>query len=290
MNISMDQARKAHDFLICVDSDGCAMDTMDIKHQAAFGPALIPIYGLEDVAEAVLKEWDRINLYSGTRGINRFKGLLAILGHLAAQGRRIPGHKDLADWVNHSKELSNPALEKALLETPAQGLEDALAWSLEVNRRIQGLGDAGAPYEGVRASLEAAARHADVAVVSSANGEALAHEWSTFQLTPYLFALLGQEAGSKEACIRGLLSKGYAKEAALMVGDSPGDLEAAEKNGIRFFPILVGKEMESWMRFQSEALPRLVEGTYDDAYQMSLTHAFKTALGMEEDTASASES
>lgn len=266
------------------------MDTMDIKHQAAFGPALIPSYGLADVEDAVLKEWDRINLYSGTRGINRFKGLLAILDHLAAQGREIPGREDLAAWVNHSKELSNPALEKALMEVPAQGLKDALAWSLEVNRRIQELGDAGAPYEGVRESLEAAAGLADVAVVSSANGEALAHEWSTFQLTPHLFALLGQEAGTKEACIHGLLSKGYAKEAALMVGDSPGDLEAAEKNGIRFFPILVGKEQESWRRFRSEALPRLVEGTYDDAYQMTLTHAFKAALGMEEDNSTGKES
>lgn len=265
------------------------MDTMDIKHQAAFGPALIPIYGLQDAEQAVLKEWDRINLYSGTRGINRFKGLLALLDHLAAQGRNIPGRKELAAWVTHSKELSNPALEQALKEAPAQGLRDALAWSLEVNRRIQGLGDAGAPYEGVRASLEAAARLADVAVVSSANGEALAHEWTTFQLTPYLFALLGQEAGSKEACIRGLLAKGYAREAALMVGDSPGDLEAAEKNGIRFYPILVGKEKESWMRFQTEALPRLVAGTYDDAYQLSLTQAFKAALGME-DASTANES
>lgn len=29
---------KKKDFLICVDSDGCAMDTMDIKHIKCFGP------------------------------------------------------------------------------------------------------------------------------------------------------------------------------------------------------------------------------------------------------------
>ena len=31
---------KSKDFLICVDSDGCIMDTMDIKHFKCFGPWL----------------------------------------------------------------------------------------------------------------------------------------------------------------------------------------------------------------------------------------------------------
>ena len=29
---------KTQDYLVCVDSDGCAMDTMDIKHFKCFGP------------------------------------------------------------------------------------------------------------------------------------------------------------------------------------------------------------------------------------------------------------
>ena len=29
---------KKHDLLVCVDSDGCAMDTMNIKHLRCFGP------------------------------------------------------------------------------------------------------------------------------------------------------------------------------------------------------------------------------------------------------------
>ena len=36
---------KSKDFLICVDSDGCIMDTMDIKHFKCFGPCMV-------------KEWD----------------------------------------------------------------------------------------------------------------------------------------------------------------------------------------------------------------------------------------
>ena len=38
------------EWLVCVDSDGCAMDTMDSKHHQAFCPQLIRVYGLEEYA------------------------------------------------------------------------------------------------------------------------------------------------------------------------------------------------------------------------------------------------
>ena len=37
---------KRSDFLVCVDSDGCAMDTMDIKHIRCFGPCMVAEWGL----------------------------------------------------------------------------------------------------------------------------------------------------------------------------------------------------------------------------------------------------
>ena len=67
--------KKEHDYLICIDSDGCAMDTMNSKHFYCFGPEWVKQYGLEDIQEEALKYWNQINLYSKTRGINRFKGL-----------------------------------------------------------------------------------------------------------------------------------------------------------------------------------------------------------------------
>ena len=32
---NIQEFNKNKDFLVCVDSDGCAMDTMDIKHEEA---------------------------------------------------------------------------------------------------------------------------------------------------------------------------------------------------------------------------------------------------------------
>ena len=38
---------KKRDYLICIDSDGCAIDSMDIKHFRCFGPCMVNEWGLE---------------------------------------------------------------------------------------------------------------------------------------------------------------------------------------------------------------------------------------------------
>ena len=51
------------EWLVCVDSDGCAMDTMDSKHHQAFCPQLIRVYGLEEYAGLITPHWMEVNLY-----------------------------------------------------------------------------------------------------------------------------------------------------------------------------------------------------------------------------------
>ena len=82
LNYSLENFQPQHDYLICVDSDGCGMDTMTIKHERAFGPALLDIWNLDDMKEQVLERWNQFNLYEITRGINRFQGLEKMLTEL----------------------------------------------------------------------------------------------------------------------------------------------------------------------------------------------------------------
>ena len=70
---------KKRDYLICIDSDGCAIDSMDIKHFRCFGPCMVKEWGLEAYEKELLESWNEVNLYSMTRGINRFKGLVKAL-------------------------------------------------------------------------------------------------------------------------------------------------------------------------------------------------------------------
>ena len=54
---------KKHDFLVCVDSDGCAMDTMNCKHFHCFGPCMVDEWALDEWREPILKRWNEINLF-----------------------------------------------------------------------------------------------------------------------------------------------------------------------------------------------------------------------------------
>jgi hypothetical protein len=76
-----------------------------------------------------------------------------------------------------------------------------------------------------------------------------------------------------------MLKFGYENEFTLMVGDAPGDLDAAEKNGVYFFPILVNHEKESWDELISEGLPRLANGSFGGEYQDQLKRRFVANLG-----------
>jgi len=278
MKITIDEFEKSKDFLVCVDSDGCAMDTMEVKHRKCFGPKIIEVWGLQDIEEKFLETWYMINLYSKTRGINRFKGLVKIFEVLAEEGINMPAFSSIQKWTETSPELSNPALEKAIKESNDEQLIKALEWSNAVNKAINELHNEDKPFLGVKDGLEFISTVADVAIVSSANGGAVMEEWTRHELAPSVKVMLGQEAGTKAACIAGLKEKNFSADKVLMVGDAPGDLEAALKNGVLYYPILVGKEEFSWKRLATEALQKLMGGSYKGEYQEKLIDEFNSSL------------
>lgn len=270
--------RKEKEYLICIDSDGCAMDTMNSKHFQCFGPEWIRQFGLEEVEKEALEYWNRINLFTKTRGINRFKGLAKGLEWAKERGYEIPGLEEFAGWTKETKELSNPALLAECQKEKNPCMEDALLWSIHVNLAIQNMEGEDGPFENVREVMETLSDLADLAAVSSANGQAVEEEWTKYGLKSCCKVLLSQEAGTKAECIRRLLEKGYDKKKTIMVGDALGDYEAARQNGIWFYPIVVNREAESWERLGREAFLRLQEGTFDTKYQEELCLEFEKAL------------
>ena len=272
---ALDDFKRNHSFAVCVDSDGCAMDTMNIKHIRCFGPCMMAEWGLEAWRDEILTRWNEINLYSGTRGINRFKGLAMALGEISARYTPIDGVEELQAWTDTAAELSNDAVGKEAARHPIFG--KALAWSQAVNRSIEALPrEEVKPFAGVKEALAAAHERADVIVVSSANPEAVRDEWRRFGLLEHVDLLCTQEMGSKAYCISRLKEKGYG--AILMCGDAPGDEAAAVQNGVLYFPILVNREAESWKQFTEEALSRFLEGSYAGAYQEEQRRRFRDNL------------
>lgn len=242
-------------YLICVDSDGCAMDTMDIKHFRCFGPCMVEEWGLKTWEKPILDRWNEINLYTMTRGINRFKGLALALREINQNYTPIDGILDFETWADTAPELSNAALERKVQENQHKIFRKALHWSQSVNIAIDALpAEDKKPFPGASESLAAAHIFADVAVVSSANREAVLEEWDRCNLLDHVDVLCCQDSGSKAHCIRILKEKGYAPNHILMVGDAPGDKTAAECNGVFYYPILVRHEAESWKEFRDTAL------------------------------------
>ncbi len=266
--------RKKKEYLICVDSDGCAIDSMDIKHFQCFGPCMIQEWNLEVYQQKITLLWNHINLYSMTRGINRFKGLAKALEIIDREMTPIEDLDSLIRWVENTQELSNRAVEKAADEQDSICLKKALHWSECVNQKIRELPkETVSPFSGVRENLELLHETCDIAVVSSANLEAVEEEWTRFGLIEHVDAVLAQNAGSKQSCIEKLLTFGYDKDKVMMVGDAPGDMDAAKANGVFYYPVLVTHEPESWENI-GEAAEKLQNGTFAGGYQEKLIQDF----------------
>lgn len=262
MPVKLQDFKKQHDYLICVDSDGCAVDTMDVKHKRCFGPCMVEEWGLQAWEDPILARWDEINLYSMTRGINRFKGLAMALEEIDRQYLPIEGVQELRKWTEETRELSNPALEAEIAKNDAPILKKALRWSKKVNESINALPwEVKKAFPGVHQGFQAVRDFADIAIVSSANRDAVEEEWEKLGLLPLVDLVLCQDVGSKAHCIAELKEKGYEPDRVLMVGDAPGDQAAAEVNGVYYYPILVRREGESWTEFPS-AVEKLRRGEY----------------------------
>ena len=261
-----DSFERKHDYLVCVDSDGCVMDTMNCKHFHCFGPCMVTEWGLEAWKEEILDRWNVINLFSMTRGINRFKGLAMALGEIHEKYTPIVGIKDLQHWADTAPALSNDAVAKAAEEAEGDArlvLQKALSWSKAVNAAIVNLPEElKVPYEGAKEGLAAAHTFADVAMVSSANRDAVEEEWGKFGLLEHTDIVLAQDIGSKAACIAEMMKFGYDPDKVVMVGDAPGDCDAAEKNGVHYYPILVNHEKASWDEAIAVAYGKLQDGSY----------------------------
>lgn len=102
----------------------------------------------------------------------------------------------------------------------------------------------------VRESIERIAAVADIAVLSSASTESLDQEWTEHAIDRHVSVIAGQEMGPKAWQLADATEGKYDDHCVLMIGDSPGDLEAAKANGALFYPIIPGREAVSWRASQ----------------------------------------
>jgi phosphoglycolate phosphatase-like HAD superfamily hydrolase len=273
-----------HEFFVGIDSDGCVFDTMEIKHKECFIPNIINHWHLQAVSKYAREAGEFVNLYSKHRGINRWPAVLMVFDLLAERpevqrrGVKLPDVPTLRHWAVTEKKLGNPALKEAAEKSGDPVLKQALAWSEAVNASIADMVHDVPPFPFVRESLEALGKTADIMCVSQTPGEALQREWEEHGIDRYAAVIAGQEMGSKTEHLKLGAGGKYAKDHALMIGDAPGDLKAAQANGFLFFPVEPGQEDKSWQRFYEEAMGRFFAGTYVGEYEKKLIEEFQALL------------
>ncbi|ADV63773.1 Haloacid dehalogenase domain protein hydrolase [Isosphaera pallida ATCC 43644] len=275
---------KRHEFFVGIDSDGCAFDTMEVKHKECFIPNIIEFYRLAAVARVARECAEFVNLYSKHRGINRFPALALTFDLLAQRpevkrrGFEVPAITGLRSWTALESKLGNPALEEAVQRTGDPDLTLALAWSKAVNQAVDRIVQGVPPFPLVRETLEVLADKADVAVVSATPTAALRKEWGEHGLAERVGLIAGQEVGSKREILAAATSGKYEPQRMLMIGDAPGDLKAAQAVGALFYPINPGGEDDSWARFFQEDLPRFLDGGYAGAVMEARVAEFRALL------------
>jgi phosphoglycolate phosphatase-like HAD superfamily hydrolase len=271
-----------HEFLIGIDSDGCVFDSMELKHKECFIPCFINHYELQGVSKYAREAAEFVNLYSKSRGANRFPALVEQLDWLSrrpeVKARGIPVARPgaLIKWVQTESKLGNPALEKLVAETGNADLKQALAWSVAVNKAIADMVRGVPPFPRVRECLDKFGARADMVVCSQTPTAALEVEWAEHGIAGHVREICGQEAGSKKEILQ--LSKRYPANHTLMIGDAPGDQRAAEANNCLFYPVNPGAEEASWKRLFDEGIDRFFAGTFAGDYQQKLLDEFETYL------------
>ena len=278
------------EYLVAIDSDGCAFDTMGIKQRECFCPMMIGYFGLQPVAQAARECKEFADLFSKTRGANRHKTIVRILtellpSHPAVKKRefKVPEFKHYCKWVNDADSLlSNEGLQQAI-EAAGNGeakaeLEYCLKWSKRVNEMVAEIVKGVPPFLYVRESIEKVFPKADIIVCSATPGEALVREWAEHGLAEYVKVVAGQEMGKKAEHLAIVSNGKYAKDKIIMLGDAPGDMNAAKVNEVLFYSINPGDEDSSWKRFHDEAFDKFMNGDYAGDYEGKVIAEFNECL------------
>ena len=272
-----------HDFFIGIDSDGCVFDSMEIKHKECFAPMFVKHHNLQAVSKYAREVWDFVNLYSKTRGANRFPALTRALNLLRdrpevqARNVNVPSYPALDEWMERETKLGNATLA-AEVEGGNEGLAHIKVWSDGVNEQVADIVHGVPPFPLLRQTLEKALGQADMMVISQTPCDALEREWAEHDISKFVEIIAGQEMGTKTEHLKFAAVDNYAAEKILMIGDAPGDHKAAKANGVLFFPILPGREEDSWERLHGEALDRFFAGTFAGEYEEELFAEFDGCL------------
>jgi phosphoglycolate phosphatase-like HAD superfamily hydrolase len=281
---SLKNLKPSHEFFIGIDSDGCVFDSMEVKQKEFFIPNALKYFDLFEISKILQETWEFVNLYSIYRGGNRFTSIIKVFEllyerkEIRDKGFKLADLSSLKKWVKIETKLGNANLRKYFESNYDPDLERVVSWTEAVNKDISEMLRNIPPFPHAIQAIKKMSAFADLIIVSQTPLEALEREWEEHDMKKYVKVIAGQEHGTKTEHLA-LAGKGkYPDNKILMIGDAKGDLDAALKNGIYFYPIIPGKEDKSWERFINVGLGKFRRGVYAGSYENKLLGEFRKFL------------
>ncbi len=272
-------------FFIGVDSDGCAFDVMELKQKECFTPITIRAWGLQPISKYARETAEWVNLYSKWRGANRWPALVKVFDLLAerpevqARGVKVPEGKALKEFIASGFTLSEAGLKAYITAGhPDEALWVALEWTRAIDALVAATVRGVPPFPRVRESLQKLQDRADMIVVSVTASETLRREWGEHGLAQYMAVIAGQDMGTKRQHLEWAAKGKYPDDRILVIGDAPGDRDAAQAVGALYYPINPGAEEQSWQRFYDEASEKFLNGMFAGVYEAALIAEFEKLL------------
>ena len=222
---------------------------MELKHKECFIPNMINYWDLQGVSKYAREAAEFVNLYSKSRGINRFPALVETLEWTATRGRRSrPGacrstsRQSLLDWIAAGDEAGQSGAWKRPWQRDGRPGPEAYAGMVEGGEpRDRGDGPRRAAVP-LRPRVPGEARRARPTCWSSpprrtrpCSGNGTSTTWPSTSWP----SAARKSARRRNACEP---RQKYPPGHTLMIGDAPGDHKAAAANHALFFPINPGAE------------------------------------------------
>jgi phosphoglycolate phosphatase-like HAD superfamily hydrolase len=276
-------------YFVGIDSDGTVFNSMELKHKDCFVGCLIRAFSLASIAHEVHIVWNYVNIFSMTRGTNRFKALILTFDCLSKMESvkkskiNIPKLNSIRNWLTSNKPLTNEILKEIILNSSGNEktyLENTFIWSENVNETVKKTVFNLPPMIGALTAMIKIKKFADVAVISNTPIMTLNREWRENNIESNVLYIGGQETGTKTEMLNAVAKDKYKSENILIIGDSFGDLKAAKNINALFFPILPLKEEESWEIFNQKGFKFFLDGNYSGEFENNHIEKFNLTLNI----------
>ena len=197
---------------------------------------------------------------------------------LKGKGIDVGDFSAFENYINSCKNYSNTTLKEYMKDKPDLFLDKVYEWSTLGDKLFFEAANGMPPFKGVKESLSKMSVYANVTVVSSASAKGLLEDWTSGGIAEYTYEIMGQENGTKKQQLKKAVGDMYSEGYVLMIGDAIGDYEAAKSVNALFYPIMPGKEEESWQNFLEIGSKKFLDGTFAGDYEKKLLEEFLKIL------------